>query len=172
MTTKGEGGQKYPKIWPRGLWMTPNWIQFAILIIALFTGDNVEVDCRVDANPRPSTIQWFKEGDERFVQNGPTLRLNGVTAANNGRYICSAINHLRTSTKGELTRTGNATISLNIKHKPGRSNITPENPKVSWWIMYVLFIQCIWCICTMRTKIGSTCGSCNFLVLENEEIIF
>ena len=22
MTTKGEGGQKYPKIWPRGLWMT------------------------------------------------------------------------------------------------------------------------------------------------------
>ena len=106
--------------------------------------------CRADANPRPSKIQWFKEGDERFVQNGPTLRLNGVTAANNGRYICSAINHLRTSTKGELTRTGNATISLNIKHKPGRSNITPENPKVSWWIIYVLFMQCI---CTMRTKI-------------------
>ena len=24
VTTKGEGGQKYPKIWPRGLWMTPN----------------------------------------------------------------------------------------------------------------------------------------------------
>ena len=20
---KGEGGQKYPKLWPRGLWMTP-----------------------------------------------------------------------------------------------------------------------------------------------------
>ena len=23
MTGKGSGGQKYPKIWPRGLWMTP-----------------------------------------------------------------------------------------------------------------------------------------------------
>ena len=23
VTTKGEEGQKYPKIWPRGLWMTP-----------------------------------------------------------------------------------------------------------------------------------------------------
>ena len=82
-------------------------------------GDNIEVDCRVDANPRPSTIQWFKEGDERFVQNGPTLRLNGVTAVNNGRYICSATNHLQPTGEGKLTRTGNATIDVNIKHKPG-----------------------------------------------------
>ena len=94
-----------------------------------YLGENIDVDCRVDANPRPSTIQWFKEGDERFVQNGPTLRLNGVTAANNGRYICSATNHLHSSTKGKLTRTGNATIDLNIRHKPGEGFILPENPK-------------------------------------------
>ena len=92
-------------------------------------GDNIEVDCRVDANPRPSTIQWFKEGDERFVQNGPTLRLNGVTAANNGRYICSATNHLHPTGKGKLTRSGNATIDVNIRHRPGQAFITPEAPK-------------------------------------------
>ena len=92
-------------------------------------GDNIEVDCRVDANPRPSTIQWFKEGDERFVQNGPTLRLNGVTAANNGRYICSATNHLHPTGKGKLTRSGNATIDVNIRHRPGKAFITPESPK-------------------------------------------
>lgn len=91
-------------------------------------GDNIEVDCRVDANPRPSTIQWFKEGDERFVQNGPTLRLNGVTATNNGRYICSATNHLHPSGKGKLTRSGNATIDVNIRHKPGEGFILPEKP--------------------------------------------
>jgi echinoid protein len=91
--------------------------------------DNIEVDCRVDANPRPSTIQWFKEGDERFVQNGPTLRLNGVTAQNNGRYICSATNHLQPTGKGKLTRSGNATIDVNIRHKPGKGVITPETPK-------------------------------------------
>lgn len=92
-------------------------------------GDNIEVDCRVDSNPRPSTIQWFKEGDDRFVQNGPTLRLNGVTAANNGRYTCSANNHLHPTGKGKLTRTGNATIDINIKHKPGKGFITPEKPQ-------------------------------------------
>ena len=83
----------------------------------------------MDANPRPSTIQWFKEGDERFVQNGPTLRLNNVTAAHNGRYICSATNHLHSSAKGKLTRTGNATTDLNIRHKPGKGFILPEHPK-------------------------------------------
>ena len=92
-------------------------------------GDNIEVDCRVDANPRPSTIQWFKEGDERFVQNGPTLRLNGVTAKDNGRYICSATNLLQPTGKGKLKRVGNATIDVNIKHQPGKGFITSDQPK-------------------------------------------
>ena len=60
---------------------------------------DVEIDCRVDANPRPTSIQWYKEGDERFIQNGPTLRLKGVTAFHNGRYICSASNILQPTGK-------------------------------------------------------------------------
>ena len=44
VTTKGEGPQKYPKYWPRGLWMTPggislhpnrskrNWISWYLII--------------------------------------------------------------------------------------------------------------------------------------------
>ena len=60
---------------------------------------DVEIDCGVDANPRPTSIQWYKEGDERFIQNGPTLRLKGVTAFHNGRYICSASNILQPTGK-------------------------------------------------------------------------
>ena len=60
---------------------------------------DVEIDCRVDANPRPTSIQWYKDGDERFIQNGPTLRLKGVTAFHNGRYICSASNILQPTGK-------------------------------------------------------------------------
>ena len=89
---------------------------------------DVEIDCRVDANPRPTSIQWYKEGDERFIQNGPTLRLKGVTAYHNGRYICSASNILQPSGKGSVTRTGNATIDINIRHAPGQTFIMPNKP--------------------------------------------
>ena len=92
-------------------------------------GDNIEIDCRVDANPRPSTIQWFKKGDERFVQNGPTLRLNGVMAKDNGQYICSATNLLQPTGQGKIKRVGNATIDVNIKHRPGKGFITSDKPK-------------------------------------------
>lgn len=90
--------------------------------------DNVEIDCRVDANPRPTSIQWYKEGDDRFIQGGPTLRLKGVTAFHNGRYICSASNILQPTGKGSVTRTGNATIDINIRHAPGQTFIMPDKP--------------------------------------------
>ena len=90
--------------------------------------DDVEIDCRVDSNPRPTSIHWYKEGDERFMQTGRTLRLNGVTAFHNGRYICSASNILQPTGKGSVTRTGNATIDINIRHAPGKTFIMPDKP--------------------------------------------
>ena len=35
-TTEGEGDQTYPKIWPRGLWMTPCEIELNPDLIKLF----------------------------------------------------------------------------------------------------------------------------------------
>ena len=70
----------------------------------------------------------YKEGDERFIQTGPTLQLQSVTAFDNGRYICSASNILQPTGKGKVTRTGNATIDINIRHAPGKTYILPEQP--------------------------------------------
>ena len=90
-------------------------------------GEDVSIDCQVDANPRPTSIQWFRQGHE-FMQNGPTLRLSKVSAKDNGVYTCSASNTLKPTGKPEVTRIGNATIEINIRHKPGKAVITPENP--------------------------------------------
>ena len=91
-------------------------------------GEDVEIDCQVDSKPRPATIQWFREGDDNWVQNGPTLRLVNVKAKDNGRYKCSVTNFLKPTGKDEVMRTGNATIEINVRHKPGKTSITPKNP--------------------------------------------
>jgi len=91
-------------------------------------GEDIAIDCQVASNPRPTTVEWFKEGDEKFTQNGPTLRLNSVLAEHNGKYICSATNQVHPSGKEKVIRTGNATIYINIRHKPGTTVITPEKP--------------------------------------------
>ena len=57
-------------------------------------GENVEIECKIASNPRPATIQWYKEGDDKFHQNGPKLRLKGIDASHNGNYVCSATNRL------------------------------------------------------------------------------
>ena len=48
--------------------------------------EDVEINCQVSSNPRPATIQWFREGDDKMLQNGPALRLSNVKAKHNGRY--------------------------------------------------------------------------------------
>ena len=53
-------------------------------------GDSVNVECQIASNPKATSVQWFKEGDSKFHQPGPTLRIRSVTAKHNGRYICSA----------------------------------------------------------------------------------
>ena len=89
---------------------------------------DVSIECNIQANPRPSNIQWFKEGDEKFQQTGPTLRLIGVSAKDNGKYICSASNYLHPTGKAKSLRSGNATIDINVRHKPGKAFITPDRP--------------------------------------------
>ena len=89
---------------------------------------DVEVECKISANPRPTTIQWFKEGDDKFHQNGPILRLNGITALHNGKYTCSVTNYVQPTGKSKTMRVGNATLELNVRHPPGKAIITPEEP--------------------------------------------
>ena len=62
-------------------------------------GEDVAIDCQVEANPRPTSIQWFRVGHDQFMQNGPTLRLRKVSAKDNGAYICSASNFLQPTGK-------------------------------------------------------------------------
>lgn len=59
-------------------------------------GAIVEVPCRAEGKPKP-VIQWKKdgtavEGDKARISRGGSLYLYNVTAADAGRYECSAVN--------------------------------------------------------------------------------
>ena len=94
-------------------------------------GEEVVINCQVSANPSDVSIVWTKEGDPSFKQTGQTLRLAGSNAAaeNNGAYTCTATNYLQPTGKSRTERRGNATIAIAVRHKPGKSFISPEQPE-------------------------------------------
>ena len=97
-------------------------------------GENEEIviHCNVTANPAAHSIVWTKEDDPEFRQVGSPLRLPGTNTAaeNNGRYTCTANNFIQPTGKQRMERSGNATISVAVKHAPGSTFILPEKPTV------------------------------------------
>ena len=97
-------------------------------------GENEEIliHCNVTANPPAHSIVWSKADDPEFRQVGSPLRLPGSNSAaqNNGLYTCTATNVIQPTNKQKMERTGNATISIAVKHAPGATFILPEKPTV------------------------------------------
>lgn len=92
-------------------------------------GEDIVITCNVTANPAPVTIEWLKEGDDSFRQNGiDILRLNRVSAVNQGNYICRAVNILNPTGGEPSDRIGNATVAVRVRHAPGKTYISPAEP--------------------------------------------
>ncbi|CAL4133836.1 unnamed protein product, partial [Meganyctiphanes norvegica] len=91
-------------------------------------GEDIFISCNVTASPPPITIEWLKLDDDSFRQNGEFLRLDHVTAANQGDYVCRAVNILN-PTDGEASeRIGNATVAVRVRHAPGKTYVIPGEP--------------------------------------------
>jgi len=93
-------------------------------------GQDVVVNCKVSANPPATSIIWTKEDDPEFKQIGRQLRLSGSdpAAVNNGRYTCSATNTIQPTGRQRKELQGAASITVAVKHAPGKTRISPENP--------------------------------------------
>ena len=93
-------------------------------------GEDVMIECVVSANPRPTSIIWTKEDDPEFKQIGSQLKLSGSdpAAVNNGRYTCSATNTIHPTGRQRKEMMGNATITVAVKHAPGKTRISPDSP--------------------------------------------
>lgn len=90
----------------------------------------ISIRCNATSNPRPSSIEWFKEGtNERFL-SGDVLQLNNIRASDAGNYICLATNEMALSNGKTVHRTGNSTVSLLVRHRPGQAYINPSKPIV------------------------------------------
>ncbi|KAF2362074.1 Immunoglobulin-like domain [Trinorchestia longiramus] len=91
-------------------------------------GQNLVITCNVTANPAPRIIEWYKVDDESFRQSGDILRINSVTAANQGDYVCRAVNFLAPTNQDGSDRIGNATVAVRIHHAPGKTFIKLSTP--------------------------------------------
>ncbi|XP_035211454.1 hemicentin-2-like isoform X2 [Stegodyphus dumicola] len=92
-------------------------------------GDTLVVKCDVSSKPPPHMIQWLKEGDPYFRQTGDTLQIEKVSVDDGGRYICEAAASFRPSGSNvQSEATGNGTVTVRIKHKPGLAEILPVQP--------------------------------------------
>ena len=80
--------------------------------------ESLAVKCNVASYPPPQTIEWFKENDPFFRQNGDTLRLDSVSSDDAGRYICKATVIARPSGSSmQRESTSNSSILIHIRRK-------------------------------------------------------
>jgi len=91
-------------------------------------GGDVTVECKVSANPEPSTIKWSKQGHPKFSQLGRFLHLRNSTSEDGGKYACTVTNILNPSGEPNRRRSGNGTVTLAVRHKPGVAYIKPVEP--------------------------------------------
>ena len=91
-------------------------------------GGDVTVECRAKSNPEPTSVYWTRADQPRFRQTGRFLHLRNVTHVSGGQYTCVVTNRLEPSGEAARERSGNASLSLAVRHHPGVGAIVPPDP--------------------------------------------
>ncbi|XP_063240363.1 hemicentin-1 [Bacillus rossius redtenbacheri] len=96
-------------------------------------GESLEIHCNVSANPPPVTVEWLRDGRPEFREPGETLRIPRVSSDTAGSYTCRAINVLSpySQPRRRVEKVSNASITILVRHKPGRARISPDRPVAS-----------------------------------------
>ena len=89
-------------------------------------GETISLNCQVSANPRPLGVRWLRRDDPAFEQKGQELKISAAKAEDSGEYICSSYNIIHPTDRERLRREKNATVLVNVRHKPGLASILPE----------------------------------------------
>jgi len=92
-------------------------------------GDDVYLECGVEANPRPERVTWYREGievkqevDRGVILSNLTLVLQRVTRETRGEYTCRAAN-----TEGSVRSN---VLQLDIQYKPVCALEAPQEYEV------------------------------------------
>ncbi|ETE63052.1 Sialic acid-binding Ig-like lectin 10 [Ophiophagus hannah] len=99
-------------------------------------GDSLEVFCKADSNP-PATTSWVKRDSPLQKPLDNQLRLTNLTVADEGVYVCKAINML-----GDVQ----GTFQLSVTYAPKLSRSPQKNTNCSYHDNGFL------CVCTLHAK--------------------
>ena len=88
-------------------------------------GETLQVECRAEAKPAPSSYLWTKVGDEIFRSEGKFLVLSNLSHADSGEFVCSASNLVTPTLGVPTTRRANSSFILAVNHQPGPSTVSP-----------------------------------------------
>ena len=87
-------------------------------------GSKLNVPCKTDVKLPDEQYVWTKVGSPSFKQTGRHLILNQVAIESHGEYICHVYIYVNTSDNINQRLEGNRTMSILVRHKPGRTSIT------------------------------------------------
>ena len=74
-------------------------------------GDDLNLTCTADSNPRKQEIKWIYEG---HVTTGETLRLPNLNRTDQGQYRCEV--NVSTNTYGDLTNSTDISVLVYCKY--------------------------------------------------------
>ena len=91
-------------------------------------GETISLNCQVSANPRPppNGVCWLRRDRPDFEQKGQVIKISRAKAEDSGEYICSSYNFIHPTGRDRIRREKNATVVVNVRHKPGVASILPE----------------------------------------------
>uniref|UniRef100_A0A7E4ZSG2 B-cell receptor CD22 n=1 Tax=Panagrellus redivivus TaxID=6233 RepID=A0A7E4ZSG2_PANRE len=94
-------------------------------------GDQLTLDCDVDANPPPEQIMWTGPGG--FTHLGPKLTIDSINRDHTGNFTCQANNAFALFSTGDtvVQRTGASSTLVDVKRKPGAAIITASQTSVN-----------------------------------------
>ncbi|KAH9500360.1 hypothetical protein Btru_071594 [Bulinus truncatus] len=89
-------------------------------------GDPINVNCNIDANPKPFEIVWSKMSPSISLQNkvtSQTLKISSASRTDAGNYSCTAQSQLRISGENVQFVTSEVFTFIYVQYKPGKASV-------------------------------------------------
>ncbi|GAU88605.1 hypothetical protein RvY_01275 [Ramazzottius varieornatus] len=109
-------------------------------VMALREGANGALQCKVDSNPKPVSIEWYRANGDRLAATEEVLSLSDVKRPEGGVYECRVKVVFEMSNGVKATREGRGSAKIDVQYRPGDAIIDPVAPRAT--VGNVISLRC------------------------------